>query len=191
MVNNSYLLGVDCWGILIANIICFWSILLLYKEHVIDMFLLRDNTIRIKEGQGYFLQNQNKQMVPQLGIFIILYFTELISSSPPSSSPCSCSPFTHLCSLDWKHPSGTYIQTRICLASKSLLIPLLQAIFPNFFLKTKERFPEGRGQGGELEETEYFFLDLYSEIFRFWFFLPSMGAGVPCFMGTYSLPLCV
>lgn len=146
MVNNSYLLGVGWWGILIASIICFWSILLFYKEHVIDMFLLRDNTIRIKEGKGVLPAKSKQANGAPIGIFIILYFTGLSSSTPPFSSLCSCSPFAHLCNLDWKHPSGTISKLGFAWLQSRCWSLCCRLFFLISSLRPKKRFQKEGGK---------------------------------------------
>lgn len=114
----------------------------------------------------------------------------LFPARPLSHPLYSCSPFTHVCNLDGKHTSGNYIQTRICLASKSLLFPLLQAIFPSFLLqRPKKEVSRRKGTRTVGKDRECFFFDLCPEIF--WCFLPSTKAAVPYFMGINLLVLCV
>lgn len=191
MVNNSYLLGVGLWGILIANITCFWSILLFYKEHVIDMFLLRDNTIRIKEGKRVLPAKSKQANGAPIGIFIILYFTGLISSTPPFSSLCSCSPFTHLCNLDENTLQAlisklgfAWLQSHCWSLCYKLFFFLISSLRP------KKHFQK---EGGKEENWK-------KQNISFWTCtLRSLGLGfssaneavVSCFMGTYLLPLCV
>lgn len=102
---------------------------------------------------GRDLAALKKPAMPQSGLFI-LYSTALIPILPFTQHSCSPS----LISVIWMENTHTIL---ICLASQSLLLPLLRAAFLNFLLQRLEKFPERREQG----EREFFISGLVPEIF--------------------------